>query len=207
MAVLTNDEFVGLLGQYKDEFYRYVLRNVWNPDTAEDVVSGAVLAAYRQLDKFEKGTNFRAWMYRILTNKCFVANRETKRSAIDLDSIDESMFATDNDALRRAYEDPREFLQQCGDELYTAMRQLSTAERSCLLLLTMQHQSYKEIAGILEMPVGTVMTHLARGRAKLRRLLTEYAKHKGILPASATAPMPTDAVDDDDMTPRAGRVS
>jgi RNA polymerase sigma-70 factor, ECF subfamily len=185
MATLSDNEFVELLSRHRDEFYRYVMRNVWNPDTAEDVISGAVLAAYRQLDKFEKGTNFRAWMYRILTNKCFVANRETKRSAIDLDAIDERHFAVEPDAQRKACESPAEFLQQCGDELFTAMRQLSTAERSCLLLLTMERYAYREIAGILEMPVGTVMTHLARGRAKLRRLLGEYAKQQGIVGKAA----------------------
>ena len=181
MARLTDNEFMEMLEHYRHEFYRYVLRNVWNPDTAEDVMSSAILAAYKQLDKFQKGTNFRAWMYRILTNKCFVANRETQSSSIDLDSIDESLFTADEENLKRAYADPKSFLAECGDELNKAMRQLSTAERSCLLLLTMEKYSYKEIASILDMPVGTVMTHLARGRAKLRRLLVEYAKSEGIL--------------------------
>jgi RNA polymerase sigma-70 factor (ECF subfamily) len=184
MATLTDHEFVALLEQHRDEFWRYVVRNVWHPDSAEDVMAGAVQAAYRQLDRFEKGTNFRAWMYRILTNKCFVANRETKRAGVDIETLDESLFAVDDEAQRRATTDPQLFLQQCGDELHSALRQLSTAERSCLLLLAVEHYSYKEIAAILEMPVGTVMTHLARGRAKLRRLLADYARRQGVLPAS-----------------------
>jgi RNA polymerase sigma-70 factor (ECF subfamily) len=187
MATLTDQEFVALLEQHRHEFWRYVVRNVWHPDSAEDVLAGAVQAAYRQLDRFEKGTNFRAWMYRILTNKCFVANRETKRAGIDIETLDESLFATDDEAQRRATNDPQAFLQQCGDELFTALRQLSTAERSCLLLLTIEHYSYKELATILEMPVGTVMTHLARGRAKLRRLLVDYAKRQGFLAAGPAA--------------------
>lgn len=181
MSRLSDREFVDLLERHRDEFYRYVHHNVWNPDTAEDVMSAAVLAAYRQLDKFEKGTNFRAWMFRILTNKCYVANRETKRSAIDIESVDESMFAIDPDGLAAASKDPEQFVAACGDELSSALRQLSTAERSCLLLLTVDHYSYKEIASILEIPLGTVMTHLSRGRAKLRRLLVDHARREGII--------------------------
>ncbi len=187
MATLNDKEFLALLDKHRDEFYRYVLRNVWNADTAEDVLSNAVMTAYEHLDKFRKGTNFRAWMYRILTNKCYVANRETKRSAIDIESIDESRFATDQETLQQAYRDPEAFLKACGDELFEAMRQLSTNERSCLLLLTMERYSYTEIASIMEMPVGTVMTHLARGRDKLRRLLVDYARRHGITKAKTYA--------------------
>ncbi|MCM8530629.1 MAG: RNA polymerase sigma factor, partial [Lentisphaeraceae bacterium] len=77
--------------------------------------------------------------------------------------------------------DPDEFLEMCGDEVLVAMKKLSTMERSCLLLKTMQHFSYKEIAEILEIPFGTVMTHLSRGRAKLRKELTDYAHESGHL--------------------------
>jgi RNA polymerase sigma-70 factor, ECF subfamily len=181
MGRLSDDAFLALLGEHRHELYRFVLRNVWNPSAAEDVFAGAVQVAWRQLDHFQPGSNFRAWMYRILTNKCFVANRETQRSSIDLDSIDESRFASQPNALTLAGDSPEAFLAACGDELQQAMRQLSTAERSCLLLLTCEHYSYKEIAHIMEMPVGTVMTHLARGRAKLRRLLADYARRSGII--------------------------
>jgi RNA polymerase sigma-70 factor (ECF subfamily) len=181
MARMSDTDFVASLEKHRHEFFRYALRNVWNPSVAEDVVAGAVATAYEKLDNFDDGSNFRAWMYRILTNKCYVANRETKRHAIDLDTIDESAFATEEQSLRTAWEDPEWFFEQCGDELTDALQQLSTAERSCLLLLAVGKYSYKEIAGILEIPVGTVMTHLSRGRTKLRRLLLEYARNEGFL--------------------------
>ncbi len=73
------------------------------------------------------------------------------------------------------------FLEDCGDEILRAFRRLSTAERSCFLLLAVERFSYKEIAEIMEMPAGTVMTHLARGRAKLRRDLMDYAVGQGFL--------------------------
>ena len=163
---MTTNEFTDLIEMHRHEFYRYVLRNVWNSDVADDVMASAVFAAFRQLSKFRDGTNFKAWIYRILTNKCFVANRETKRSAIDIDSIDEQYFSTDRHAQKKAFEDPEAFLDLCGDEVNEALRKLSSPQRSCLLLLTFEKYSYKEIAEIMEMPVGTVMTHLAQGRAK-----------------------------------------
>ncbi|NQZ66813.1 MAG: RNA polymerase sigma factor [Lentisphaeria bacterium] len=178
---LNEQSFLELLERYKDEFYRYVYRVVWNVSAAEDVFASAVQVAWTKKDSFIEGTNFRAWMYRILTNKCYVANRETKRSSIDIDSIDERHFIVEQDLNKRAYEDPNWFFEECGDELYQALKKLSTAEKSCLLLLSVEKQSYKEIASILEMPVGTVMTHLSRGRTKLRRLLSVYAENSGIL--------------------------
>lgn len=181
MARMTDDAFVELLDKYRHELFRYALRNVWNPSVAEDVFASAVMTAYEQLARFREGTNFRAWMYRIITNKCYVANRETKRHAIDIESVDESRFASDPDLTKTALRDPADFLDLCGDELFGAIRQLSTGERSCLLLLAFEKYSYKEIAKALEMPVGTVMTHLARGRAKLRRLLVDHAQEQRLI--------------------------
>lgn len=181
MATLTDQEFVDLVEKHRSEFFRYVERTVWNESVAEDVFSSAVMAAYEQLERFQKGTNFRAWMFRILTNKCFVANRETARSAIDIESIDESRLAREPGLDREAMQNPDWFLDQCGDEVSRAMRNISTAERACLMLRTVEKLSYKEIASTLDIPVGTVMTHLARGRARLRLRLSDYARDRGIL--------------------------
>jgi DNA-directed RNA polymerase specialized sigma24 family protein len=77
--------------------------------------------------------------------------------------------------------DPSRVFDQCGDEVFRAFRKLSTAERSCILLRGIERFSYREIAEIVGIPVGTVMTHLARGRAKLRRELLDYARQTGIV--------------------------
>ena len=182
---MTESEFLERVEKHRQEFYRYVLRNVWNASVAEDVFSSAIITAYRLLPKFRDGSNFRAWVFKILTNKCFVANRETKRLSVDIDTIDEQFFSTDERIKHAAYGDPDWFLEQCGDEIHHALRQLSTAQRSCLLLLTFEKYSYKEIAQILEIPIGTVMTHLSRGRKKLKQVLFEYAKKQGIIPAES----------------------
>ena len=178
---MTETEFLEKIETHRQEFYRYVLRNVWNASVAEDVFSSAVIAAFRQLSKFREGSNFRAWVFKFLTNKCFVANRETKRLSVDIDMIDEQLLSTDEQTKKAVFGDPEWFLDQCGDEVHRALRQLSTAQRSCLLLLTFEKYSYKEIAQILEIPIGTVMTHLSRGRKKLRQILLEYAQKEGII--------------------------
>jgi RNA polymerase sigma-70 factor (ECF subfamily) len=176
------DDFVALIDKHRDEFFRYILRTAWDSNVAEDVFQSAVLAAYENYHKFTPGTNFRAWVYRIITNKCFVANRNTARTFDPLDKIDESLIAIGD---RREYgyvlEDAEAVIEQCGDEMFRAFRRLSTAERSCIMLRGIERFSYQEIAEILEMPVGTVMTHLSRGRAKLRQELTDYALESGII--------------------------
>ena len=177
------DTFLVHIEQHKDEFFRYVRRSVWDTGVAEDVFSQGVLTAYENRHKFKEGTNFRAWMYRILTNKCYVANREISRRGEPLETADQARFADlgDDDAHGQVLRDPEAFLEQCGDEVFRAFRRLSAAERSCLLLRVMERFSYAEIAESLEMPAGTVMTHLSRGRAKLRKELAEYGRDSGIL--------------------------
>ncbi len=176
------DEFLEKIEKHRGEFYRFVLRNVWDSGVSEDVFSQAVLAAYENRHKYTPGTNFRAWMFRILMNKCFVANRETARASEPLDSPGAAKAAVAQPEARiTALDDPAAVLEECGDEVFLAFRVLSTAQRTCMLLRGVEKFSYQEIAEIMEIPVGTVMTHLARGRKKLRQELTDYAKETGII--------------------------
>ena len=180
---ITMDDFVTRIEKHRDEFYRYIRRTVWDTGVAEDVFSSALLAAWENRHKFTPGTNFRAWVYRIITNKCFVANRETGRTPQPIEDTPESAFQILGEV--RGYQDvladPESVLQQCGDELNLAMKQLSTAQRSCIMLRSVEKLSYKEIAEVMDIPVGTVMTHLSRGRAKLRKTLLDYARRQGVV--------------------------
>ena len=176
------DEFLEKLEKHRDEFFRFIYRNVWDSGVAEDVFSTAVLAAYENRHKYTPGTNFRAWMYRILMNKCFVANRETKRTFERLDDQTVEPVAPEAESdYREMMRDPQGVLEQCGDEVFRAFRNISTAQRSAILLRGVEKFSYQEIAEIMEIPVGTVMTHLARGRKKLRESLATYARETGII--------------------------
>lgn len=180
MPRVKTDEFVEKIEKHRDEFFRFILRNVWDSGVAEDVFSTAVLAAYENRQKYTPGTNFRAWMFRIITNKCFVANRETSRTFERLDESTGDLVALkDTPGYGDLLENPQALFEQCGDEVYLAFRSISTAQRTCILLRAVERFSYKEIAEILDMPVGTVVTHLARGRKKLREELLSYAKANG----------------------------
>ena len=140
------DSFLKEIEARKDEFYRYVLRNVWDSSVADDVFSSAVLAAYKSRQNFKPGSNFRAWMFKILTNKCFVANREISRRGENLDDYQDVLTTLpQNQGYSKALDNPDDFLVACGDEVLMAMKKLSTMERSCLLLRTMENFSYKEI--------------------------------------------------------------
>ena len=179
---ITMDEIISNVEKYRHQFYRFLKRSLWKKDSVEDVFSSAVLAALANRGSFTRGTNFRAWMFRILANKMFVANRDTSRtqSNVDTDSITLPDFQKEDDH-KRLLDDPSDLLENCGDEVRRAFNRLTTAQKSCFLLRAVEHLTYKEIAQTLSMPVTTVMTHLARGRAKLREDLSDYAKHEGYL--------------------------
>ncbi len=176
------DDFLKHIEEHRHEFYAHIYKVVWDTGIADDVFSESVLAAYTSRDKFTPGTNFRAWMYRIITNKCFVANREIARTPDSLDEATTSFASLDDDS---SYVDiidkPHEFLEKCGDEVNIAFRKLSTAEKSAVLLKSVAQLSYSDIATVLNIPTGTVMTHLARGRAKLRNSLLDYAREEGFI--------------------------
>lgn len=180
--VMTERAFVAEVEKYRDQIYRFVSRMAWDSSMVEDVFASTVLAAFENRDKFLTGTNFRAWLFRIAANKCFVANREVKRMPEPLDDevADRASFRT-APGYRDALHAPEQFLEQCGDEVFRAFDRLSAPQRACILLKDVERFSYQEIAETLGIPVATVMTHLARGRARLRKDLLEYAQRMGIV--------------------------
>jgi RNA polymerase sigma-70 factor (ECF subfamily) len=177
------DDFMQKIEKHRNEFYRYIHRTVWDSGVADDVFSAAVLAAWENKHKFTPGTNFRAWMYKIITNKCYVANRNIQRTPSNIEDVPETAFLEVHQsvAYRPVLEDPEHVLEECSSEVLVAVQNLSDAQRDCLLLRSIEKFSYKEIAEVLDIPVGTVMTHLSRGRAKLRLELTDYARQQGII--------------------------
>lgn len=179
------DDFLEHIEKHKDEFYRYIYRCTWDKTVAEEIFSTAIYKAYKSRSKFTPGTNFRAWMFRIITNTCFVSNREVKRQSerSEINKLSEEQLCELylNKDYKKATRSPDEFLEECGDEVFKAIENISMMEKSCILLRVMENFSYKEIAHILDIPFGTVMTHLGRGRAKLRNELYLYAVKEGII--------------------------
>ena len=111
---MTDSDILSQIEQYRDQLYRFALRTVWDSSMADDVFAATVLSAYENRDKFTPGTNFRAWIFRILINKCFVANREVKRAPEPLnEAIVERMVFERPTSCNPI--DPKEFLEHCGD--------------------------------------------------------------------------------------------
>jgi len=178
---MDNAEFLKNIERHRDQYYRFVLRTVWDSSMAEDVFSASVLAAYESRDRFIEGTNFRAWMFKILANKCFVANREVKRAAQFLEIDEAELAAPPLPTEGGVPGNPHNILEQCGDEVFQAFRRLNTMQRMCILLKDVEQFSYQEIAKTLDIPLASVMTHLSRGRTMLRRELLAYARKQGII--------------------------
>jgi RNA polymerase sigma-70 factor (ECF subfamily) len=172
--------FVELVEKHRHEFFTFARRTVWDKENAEDAFCAAVAAGYEDRHTYRPGTNFRAWMYKILANKCFIANRETDRAAVNIEVVDEQYLAQENNSTIEISRYPDDLVHECGDEVVEALAKLRPIERSCFLLLSLGGCSYKEIAEIIEVPLGTVVTHLVRGRAKLRRWLCDYATEWGM---------------------------
>ncbi|MDA1232598.1 MAG: RNA polymerase sigma factor, partial [Planctomycetota bacterium] len=153
-------------------------------EDADDVLQSAVANAFRDFDKYSEGTSFRAWMYRYVTLEILNRNRTGSRSA---DSIDdhglshEPVPAIDSFRIEALLEAPEIVLDHCDDVVAICVRKLTELERKILLLRAVGDFKYREIADVLDIPIGTVMGLLSRARHQLRTGLLEYARENGLL--------------------------
>ncbi len=167
-----------------DSLYSAALRMTRNPADAEDLMQETYVKALRGRDSFTLGTNMRAWLYRILTNAFINSYRKAARSPqlSDDEEVSDWQLAKaashDSRGLRSA---EMEALDKTPDSVVAdAMASLSDNYRLAVYLSDVEGFSYKEIAAIMDTPIGTVMSRLNRGRAQLRRALADYAAERGI---------------------------
>jgi RNA polymerase sigma-70 factor (ECF subfamily) len=181
-------QFEALLSPWLDPLYASALRLTRNERNAEDLVQDTVMRAWRFFDKFQKGTNFRAWIFKILTNTFINSYRRNTRERSLQDeserqSVEASFFSAD---LTEQTQNPEDFLLQrvMSEDVLKAIDSLSIDFRMVVILADLQEFSYKEIAEILDVPVGTVMSRLFRGRKQLQKLL--IAREEEVPNAAAT---------------------
>jgi RNA polymerase sigma-70 factor (ECF subfamily) len=154
-----------------DSLYRTALRMTGSPADAEDLVQETYLKAFRSANRFEPGTNLRAWLFTILHNTARNRVRDRRRSpiSVDSDAVDRAADAPPDLGRSAAPQTPESVLLQdvLDPELQAALEALPDAFRQAVWLRDVEEFSYAEIADMLEIPVGTVMSRISRGRRQL----------------------------------------
>jgi RNA polymerase sigma-70 factor (ECF subfamily) len=158
-----------------------------NPSDAEDLVQEAYLRAFRSLHQFTEGTNLRAWLFRILTNTYINEYRRRQRrpTSASLDNIEE-FYLYDHlidSRVQPGSERPEDVVLQrlTVDDVNAAIDELPEDFRQVVLLADVEGFSYREIAEIADIPVGTVMSRLYRARRRLQKSLYDFAVESGII--------------------------
>lgn len=164
--------------------YSAALRLTRHPSDAEDLVQEAYLRAYRGFGGFQEGTNLRAWMYRILTNTFINIYRKKQREPVTVqDENIEDWYLFDKlgeSGVEASAEST--VLERIPDEdVQRALEALPEGFRLAVLLADVEGFSYKEIAEILDIPIGTVMSRLHRGRRALEKALWETVRERGLV--------------------------
>ena len=156
-----------------------------NPSEAEDLVQDTFLKAYRNFEKYQEGTNCRAWLYRIMTNTFLNNKRRSKRidSFVSAEAPGDYEAYQNNPSLLAKMDPEASFVSRnLSPVVKEALSSLPEDFRAAVILCDLQDFSYKEVAEILNCPTGTVMSRIYRGRQLLKRRLVKHAVEQGILP-------------------------
>ena len=180
--------------QYAPQLFSTALRMTRNRADAEDLMQETFTKAWRAFDSYQQGTNLRAWLFRILTNTYInkYNSQLRKPTETELDEVEElylfkRLGAFDQSQLSQSAED--QMLEMfTDDEVKNAIEELPESFRIPLLMSDVEGFSYKEIAEILEVPIGTVMSRLHRGRKAMQKMLYEYARERGLVNESLIGP-------------------
>jgi RNA polymerase sigma-70 factor, ECF subfamily len=184
--------FAELAMPYMSALYSAALRMTRNPSDAEDLVQETYLRAYRGFGGFKDGTNLKAWLYKILTNTFINTYRAKKRrpEQTELDDVEDFYLYKRLGGLEAVDADqtPENIvLDQIPESIVKeALEDLPEQFRMAVLLADVEGFSYKEIAEIMDVPIGTVMSRLHRGRKQLQKRLWNFAEGRGLLPKAAT---------------------
>jgi len=164
-----------------DALYNFGLRLTSDPNDAEDLVQDTIVKAYRFFSSYEKGTNAKAWLFRILKNS-YINNyrrKSKKPQQVDYDEV-----ATFYETIRAERTDTSDledtmYRELIDDDITNALDQIPEDFRTVVLLCDVEDFTYEEIANMLDVPIGTIRSRLHRGRNLLKAQLLEYAEDRG----------------------------
>ncbi len=183
-------EFEDIAMEHIDSLYSMAIRLVFNKEEAEDLVQETYLKAYRFFDTFQKGTNIKAWLFKILRNtfinkyrkavnlpgEIFYEDVESVNSNLSYKQESDSGELTDT--LESKYNELGNLME---DDVKRAVDSLPIEYKEAILLSDVEELSYSDIAEITNVPIGTVKSRLNRGRKLLQKSLWEYAKDRGFI--------------------------
>lgn len=166
---------------HTEALYRTALRMTKNPGDAEDLVQETLLKAYKSFDRFETGTNAKAWLFKIMTNT-FINTyraRQKESTSVSFDEIDDSYLHSQITGMSSESGNPeKDFFNKILDgDVVAAIEKLPEEFRMVVVLAFNEGFAYQEIADILGIQVGTVKSRLHRGRKILQKLLWEYTNN------------------------------
>lgn len=165
--------------------YNYARSISYSKQDAEDLVQETFMRAYRYFHQYTPGTNCKAWLFTILRNLYNTKYKQYKKSPdqVHYEAEEEIYEQIVNEDLTSVIKNPEEefFENILPDEIVNAIEDLPEKYRSCIVLSDVEDFSYKEIADILDIPIGTVMSRLHRGRDILKKKLVGYARDKGVI--------------------------
>jgi RNA polymerase sigma-70 factor (ECF subfamily) len=176
--------FEGQALQYMDQLYAAAMRMTRNPTDAGDLVQETYLKAFAAFDRFQQGTNLKAWLYRIQTNTFINNYRKNQRNPYQgtIDDMEDWQLGSAESATSSASRSAEaEAIDHLPDSaVKEALQAIPEDFRLAVYFADVEGFSYQEIADIMKSPVGTVMSRLHRGRRMLRELLADYAGERGI---------------------------
>jgi RNA polymerase sigma factor (sigma-70 family) len=176
-----NEIFNGEFMPHINSMYNFAYRLTLERDDAKDLVQDTYLKAYRFIESFQKGTNAKAWLFRILKNSFINDYRKKSKEPNKVDYQEVETYYNSEDVDRQITPDLRveSLKDMIGDEISNALNSLDVDFRTVIILCDLEGFKYEEMAKILDIPIGTVRSRLHRARNLLKEKLKEYAKSMG----------------------------